>query len=328
MNLLVISNNPERASFRQRIGVYLDTLRSEGIDCEAVKLPAGTVERRKLFKRAEDFEGVLLHKKGLNFFDAWSLRRYGGKVIYDFDDALMYRARSPERNSRLHFKRFCRSVKSADMVIAGNSYLAEHAWKLNSNVRILATGLDTSVYNVPRGLKDDDKVRLVWIGSKSTLRYLAEIKPALEEVGRRFKDAVLRIIADEFFDLENMAVEKLNWSQDREAADLVTSDIGLAPLPDNRFTRGKCGFKILQYAAAGLPAVTSPVGVNAEYVDDGVSGFHAVKTGEWIEKISELVSDRRLREEMGKAGKTMVGEFDIKVLGQKLAGLIKEQLSV
>ena len=140
MNLLVLTNNPERASFRQRIGVYLDILRDNGIECEVAKLPSGALERRKIFKRAPDFYGVFLHKKKLNFVDAFWLYRYSRKIIYNFDDAIMYSDKNPEHYSRSHIIPFRRSVKLADMVIAGNSYLAEHAQKFNSNVKISSIG--------------------------------------------------------------------------------------------------------------------------------------------------------------------------------------------
>jgi glycosyltransferase involved in cell wall biosynthesis len=323
MHLLVISNNPRRASFRQRISVYLDALRANGIDCEVAKLPAGSLARLKLFKHASDFAGVFLHKKGLNLFDAFWLCKYSKKIIYDFDDAVMYSPKAPERDSASHFRPWRRSVNLADVVIAGNNYLAELARKFNSNVKILPTGLDTNAYKVETNQKKDDKVRLVWIGSKSTLRYLAEIKPALEEVGSRFDSVVLRVVCDEFFDLRNMVMEKCTWSGETQVRDLITSDIGLAPLPDNRFVRGKCGFKALQYAAAGLPTVASPVGVNAEYVKDDATGFLAVNTQQWVDRIIQLVENPQLRERMGQEGRNRVQEFDVKVLGEQLVDLIK-----
>ena len=218
-----------------------------------------------------EFDGVFLQKKGLNPFDAFWLRKYSKKIIYDFDDAIMYSPKTPERYSLSHFRRFRRTAKLADMVIAGNSYLAEHARKFNSNVEILPTGLDVKAYKSGTKSKNDDKIRLVWIGSQSTLKYLAEIKPTLEEIGSRFDNVILRIICDNFIDLRKMPVEKCPWSEQTQVIDLATSDIGLAPLPDNRFTRGKCGFKVLQYAAAGLPVVASPVGVNTEYISDGIT---------------------------------------------------------
>ncbi len=323
MNLLVVTNNPSRASFKQRIGVYLDILRRNDIDCEVAKLPSGSLGRRKLFKRAVNFDGVFLHKKALNFFDAFWLRRYARKVIYDFDDAIMYSDKHPDRPSHKRQKSFQRTVKLVDMVIAGNRYLAGHARKFNGNIEVLATGLDVSDYKQDVSLSGDGKIRLVWIGSKSTLPYLAEIKPALEEIGSRFDNVILRIICDDFFDLQNMEVEEHRWSLETQAVDLAQSHIGLAPLPDNRFARGKCGFKILQYSAAGLPVIASPVGTNAEYIQEGTNGFLARDCSDWIEKTSTLLKNPQLRRQMGQAGRAEVRQFDLKVLGKQLVNLIK-----
>jgi len=324
MKLLVIARNPDRASFRLRIASYLDILNAKGIYSEVEILPAGTLARRKLFKKATDFECVFLHKKRLNALDAISLRRSGRKIIYDFDDAIMYSARTPERDSPTHFKPFRRTVELAHKVIAGNPYLAEHALPFNRNVEVLPTGLDTKAYRIETKAATDDKVRLVWIGSKSTLGYLSELKPVLEEIGGHFNNVVLRIICDQFFDLHHMPVEKRAWSFETQVIDLAAGDIGLAPLPDNRFTRGKCGFKILQYAAAGLPTVTSPVGVNADYVKHGDTGCHASDRRQWIDGIAALIRNPQLRKEMGNAARTSVEKFDIEVLSEKLYRLLVE----
>jgi glycosyltransferase involved in cell wall biosynthesis len=174
--------------------------------------------------------------------------------------------------------------------------------------------------------ENDGKIHLVWIGSKSTLQYLAQIKPAIEEIGARFDNVILRIICDDFFNLQNMRVEKHQWSKHTEAFDLITSDIGLAPLANDRFTKGKCGYKILQYQAAGLAVVASPVGVNAEYVQDGVTGFHATNPSQWIDKISELIENAELRKKMGQEGNVHVQRFDLNIIAKQLAGMIKECL--
>jgi len=327
MNLFVLTNNPERASFRQRIGVYLGPLSGNGIECEVARLPAGTLARRRLFRQAKGFDAVFLHKKKLNFPDAFWLRKYSKKIIYDFDDAVMYSPKMPQRDSFLRFGAFRRTVKLADMVIAGNKYLAEHALRFSPSVEVLPTGLDTKAYRIEASPKNDDKIRLVWIGSKSTLRYLAEIKPPLEQIGCHFDNVVLRIICDEFFDLGNMPVEKRLWSEQTQVIDLVTSDIGLAPLPDNRFTRGKCGFKVLQYAAVGLPVVSSPVGANAEHVKDGCTGFLAIENRQWIDKLTELIKNPQLRARMGKEGLALARNFDLSVIGAKLTELLTRCLT-
>lgn len=323
MNLLIISNNLNRAGFRQRIAVYLETLRKNGIDCEVAKLPSGSLARRKLFKRAAEFDVVLLHKKGLNPFDAFWLRRCSKKLIYHFDDAIMYSDKTPERNSRSHFVPFCRSVRIADMVIAGSTYLAQQAKPFNPNVVILPTGINISDYNVEKPAKDDDKIRLVWIGSLSTLKYLEQIKSVPEAIGARFKNVVMRIICDDFIEMENISVEKRLWSRDTRRIDLTTSDIGLAPLPDNRFTRGKCSFKVFEYSAAGLPVVASPVGTNSEHVRDNITGFLVTDTHQWINKITELIENPGLREKMGREGLAFVRKFDLSLIGEQFAELIK-----
>ncbi len=326
MNLLVISNNPNRASFRQRIGIYLDSLRANGINCEVAKLPTNEASRAKLFTLAKKFDGVFLHKKRLNFFDAILLRRFAKKIIYDFDDAVMYNENNPENHSSRRYTSFKRTTRLADLIIAGNSYLAEHATPFNNNIHILPTGLDTKAYDINKP-ESDGKIRLAWIGSKSTLKYLEEIKDALEQTGRRHKNVVLRIICDKFIDLQNLKVEKAIWRLDGQYSALIECDIGLAPLPDNNFTKGKCGFKILQYQSAGLPVIASPVGMNTELIEDGKTGLLAGDTNQWTDKIRILIENEGQRKKLADAAKKNVTKFDYTVLGRQLNELIKKCLS-
>ena len=315
--LLVISNNPDRASFRQRIGLYLGVLRDRGIDCEIRKLPAGMFQRKQVFCEARRFDAVLLHRKMLNAWDAFWLGRCGKPIVYDFDDAIMYSDRKPEQISRARFRRFGRSVSLSRLAIAGNNYLADHARRYSPNVVVLPTAVEVDVRPLPVERPDDGNVRLVWIGSRSTLRYLQELAPALEDLGRRHRNVILRIICDEFFDLKDMRVEKRTWSKQTEAADMMTSDVGLAPLPDNAFTRGKCGFKILQYQTVCLPVVASPVGVNSEYVRDGATGFLASDRSQWVARLSALVQNAELRRTMGQTGREDVEKFNVKAIGER-----------
>ncbi len=324
MNLLVLTNKPDRASFRQRIGVHLPLLERAGVRCDVARLPAGAEARRRLYRQAKAFDAVFLQRKLLNLWDAFWLQRYSAMLFYDFDDAIMYRDRRPDAPCRGRRRRFQRTVRAADVVIAGNEYLAAHARSHNTSVQVLPTALDVAPYTMIRPPRTDQKTRLVWIGSRSTLKYLADLKPALEAVGRRHPDVVLRIVADAFLDLDNMLVEKVAWSKDTEAQSLVTSDIGLAPLPDDAFSRGKCGFKILQYQAAGLPVVASPVGVNAEYVRDGFSGCHASGPEAWIAALDALLSDPPQREAMGLRGRQDVARYDLKPIGERLCSIIQQ----
>ena len=326
MRLLIITNNLSRASFRQRIGIHLDLLRKEGIDCRIARLPSGMFARQALFASARDFDGVLLHRKMFTAWDGFWMRHYGRRVIFDFDDAIMYSDRKPEQTSRIRMHRFGRSVALSCAVIAGNRYLADHARRYIANVHILPTALDIRPYAMERPHTGDQAVRLVWIGSDSTLKYLREIQPALEEIGKRFPHTILRIVCNRFLDLETMPVEKRVWSQETEAVELMTSDIGLAPLSDDPFTRGKCGFKILQYQAAGLPVVASPVGVNKDFVQNGRTGFLARNRSEWIENLATLIDHPDMRVAFGRSGRTEVEKFDARIIGRDFCRLVVESL--
>ncbi|MBL7215608.1 MAG: glycosyltransferase [Phycisphaerae bacterium] len=326
VNLLVVSNNPLRPSYRQRIGDFLPFLQDNGISTEVHQLPKKKFRRWSLFKSARNYDVVLLHKKCLNFFDAKILRRYSKKIIYDFDDAIMYSPQKPESDNTSHFRLFERTVRLADCVIAGNDYLAEHARRFCANVHVLPTGLNVSVYEKP-AKKVSRKIRLVWIGSQSTLRYLQDISPVLEKTAKEDIRVTLRVISDNFPLLNYMKLEKHAWSLKTQAADLLACNIGLAPLPDNRFTRGKCGFKILQYFAAGLPVIASPVGVNRDLIEKSGAGMLASTSEQWQEAIEKLVEHPQLREEMGQKARQFVKQYDTRVLAEKLCGIIQPKSS-
>ncbi len=325
--LLIINNNPKRASFRQRISIYLDKLNEAGIACDVCELTSNESSRIKLFKKAADYDAVFLQKKSLNILDSLILRHYSRKIIYDFDDAIMYSASKPKYKSFSHFMPFRHTAKMADCILAGNAYLAEHAGRFNKNVYVLPTALNIKEYDLGKTITDN-KIRLVWIGSKATLKYLVELKDVFEQIGKCYKNVVLRIIADDFFELENMEVEKCPWSLETQGQDLVNSDIGIAPLVDNRFSRGKCGFKILQYQAASLPVIASPVGVNRDFVTDLMTGFCSRNRNQWFENIARLVDDTALRKKMGLAGKQSVKDYDIEIIGDKLCSLICRRLGI
>ncbi len=322
MRLLIITSQPDRATFRQRIGVHIPLLEAHGVHCEIARLPAGAGDRSRLFRRTSAFDLVFLHRKTLNLWDAFWLRRHCPGLIYDFDDAIMYNDRRPQRVDRGRRRRFRRTATLSNEIIAGNNYLAAHARQYNSSVHILPTGLDLGPYSVGRPPRSDAKRRLVWIGSRNTLKYLAGLRDALEEIGRKHRDVVLRIVADAFLDLKHMEVERIAWSLQTEAQSLLASDIGLAPLPDDAFSRGKCGFKVLQYQAAGLPVVASPVGVNAEYVRDGVSGLQATRVEEWVHAIDLLLGDAARRASMGQCGRNDVVEFGLEPIGERLCAIL------
>jgi glycosyltransferase involved in cell wall biosynthesis len=324
--ILILSRHIESASFRLRIQAYRDVLRQNGIESDVEKLPSDFWGRIKLFRRALEYNGVLLHKKRLRGFEMFWLRRWANVVIYDFDDAVMYDPKNPDKPSLKRQKRFEQTVKMADVVITDTTLLANYARKFCKNVEVIPTGLDISSYRVSAMGKEDGKIRLVWIGGSSTLGFLADIKEALEQIGSQFNNVVLRIISNEFFELENMKVEKCQWSLENQISDLAMSDIGLAPMPNNKFAQNKFSFKMLQYAAVGLPIIASPVGANGDFIRHNHNGLFASDCSDWVKKMSQLIEDAPLRTRLGQAARADLERFDISVIGRRLAELINNCL--
>jgi glycosyltransferase involved in cell wall biosynthesis len=326
--LLVLTRDRANAAFRQRIEPYLGALAARGIAAEVVELAAGPWARRGQMLRARDLGGVLLHRKTLSWWDARHLAP-ARRLIYDFDDAVMYQARAPERPHAGRLRRFIRTVGLADLVIAGSPILAAHAdlagaWRSE----VVPTGLDARRFAPKEDYGRPGAPHLVWIGSRSTLKQLGPFRPTLEEIGRALPGATLRIIADAQLHVDGLRIENVPWRLQDEGRLLADGDIGIAPLPDTPQARGKCGFKVLQYMAAGLPVVTSPVGVNAEYVRPQETGLHAGPAEEWVAAIRRLAADPALREHMGRAGRRRVeNEFDFAVLSPVFADLVESALA-
>ncbi len=326
MKVLLLSNNPARASFKQRFAVYFDILKQNGIDVTVTQNKSGFFRKKKIFKAALNYDCVILHKKGLNPIDAFLLRKYSKKIIYNYDDAVMFKDSNPEKYSASHYLPFKRSVKACDIVLTGSQYLADFARELGAKVKVLPLGLETDKYYIPNIKKDDGNIRLVWIGSETTLRYLEQIKNVLESLGKKYDNLKLRIIGDTFFDLENMEVEKCKWQMDKRSQYLCECDIGLAPLPNDRFSNGKCSFKVLEYGAAKLPVVASPVGTNSSHLIDTKTGFLAETLEQWGDSLTKLIEDETMRNEMGEAGYNVAQEHSIEKIGTKLALFLKEQI--
>jgi len=212
----------------------------------------------------------------------------------------------------------------AEVVIAGNAYLAAYAHDAGAKrVEIIPTVIDLKRYPVVSTEKRDKVITIGWIGSPSTAKYLQEITPALVEVCAEGK-AKVRLIGSGLVDLPDVDAEVLTWNEDTEADLMHSFDIGIMPLPDEPWARGKCGFKLIQYMACGLPVIASPVGVNCEIVEHGVNGFLASTKNEWIQALLMLRGNSELRWTMGAAGRRKVEEqYCLQVTAPKLVSLLQ-----
>jgi len=328
--ILILSRRRQGAPFRQRIEPYLEALAARGVATTVETVATGAWRRMRQLRRARSFDALLLHRKTLSAWDAYCLGpAHGrGKLIYDVDDAVMFQARRPDRPHPGRMRRFFRTVRLADLVLAGSPNLEDHARRAGARwVEVVPTGLCAERYPAKASYDAADGPRLVWIGSRSTLKQLAHLKPALAAVGRAVPGVRLRVIADAPLAVDGLAVENVPWSREAEGRLLAECDVGIAPLPDTPYTRGKCGFKVLQYMAAALPVVASPVGIQVDYVRPEETGLHATTSDEWVEAVRRLAGDAALRQRLGQAGRRRVDEaFDVRVIEGQFCGHVVDAM--
>ena len=305
--VLAITSNLAQASSRLRVEALVGPLAARGFALNLVACPRGWAARRDLLRSAGEYHAVLLQRKLLDPWNWRLLRRHARRVVFDVDDAVLYHPNFVGPYSRLRTAvRFGATARNADHVVAGNPYLADLFSRRGCDATVLPTAVDASRYRVKRHAVTDTP-RLVWIGSRSTLPYLRRFLPALEAAARRVPGLRLVTIADATVRPSPvLPIEHVPWSLAGERDALCRGDIGIAPTPLDRWTLGKCGFKIVQYMAAGLPVIASPVGANAAMVRPGETGFLPARPQDWPDAITALSNDVERRRQTGFAGRALV----------------------
>ena len=304
--VLVISIDPAEAAFRLRLGILPPLLAADGFSFDHHERPRRPADRRRLLATAGDYDAVIVQRKLLDPAHARLLRRRARRVVFDLDDAVMTQRREVSAWSRfLKGRRFRATAAAADHVVAGNEYLADQFRALGRPTTVLPTVVDPGHYHVKQHAPTD-RPTLVWIGSASTLPYLRQQMPQLEAAARLVPGLRLVTVANDTVTSDVMPVEHVPWTEAGEAAALARGDIGIAPTPNDRWTAGKSGFKIVQYMATGLPTIASPVGANAGIVTDGLTGLLPATDGDWPDAIARLAGDVAVRAAMGATGRQAV----------------------
>jgi glycosyltransferase involved in cell wall biosynthesis len=326
MKIAFLTTRMEKPSARYRFLQYVPYLEGEGLTINLMTIPSTYSNRQSFFKTLSDYDVVFLQKKLFGLIDWRALRRRAKRIIFDFDDAVMYKdSKSMKAESSSRLRRFERVVKGSDMVIAGNKYLEEWASRYSDNVMVIPTSIDMNVYCDKTSAQKYDVVTLGWIGSASTLIYLEKIRDVLDVISDKYPNVRLKIIADKFLDESMMPLVKKEWRAEDEMEDLLSLDIGLMPLTDDPWSRGKCGFKLLQYMGTGLCSVASPIGVNTEIISHGINGLLASTDEEWVSCLSRLIEDVNLRAALGRdARKTVIESYSTEVNAAKLLNVLKE----
>ncbi len=309
--LLVLIQGEIVAASRYRILQYLPYLEEHGVKSDIRQFPDTLSEYWRLLRDLPDYDAVFVQRKRFHFPVLQLFRLRANRVIFDLDDALMYKnslARSPY--SRTRERRFRNMIMRCDHILAGNSFLMEKCKDLNPAVTLMPSSIPADRYSLKDYTVEKEVVIIGWIGDHGSIHYLERMIPVWDEIARRYPGKVeLKIICDTFFDCEMMPVRKVQWSSDTEIEELKDIDIGVMPLLDDPWSWGKCGLKILQYFGVGVPAVCTPVGVNRDVVTPGVNGYWALTDVEWIENLSRLIENGvDGRQQMGLAGRQALDE--------------------
>lgn len=311
MKVVALVESADHVCCRYRLAAFRPALEPAGYDLRLEPLPRSLWGRLRLYRSLRTADAVVLQRRLLSGPELSLLRRRARRLIFDFDDALWLRdSYSPKGfESRNRSHRFRAAVGAADAVFAGNPTLAAEARRHSSadRVTVIPTCVDPAAYPVADH-GTHSAVRLVWVGSSSTLQGLERFRDTLDAIGRGAPGIRLKLICDRFLTFDHLPVDPVRWSAATEAAEIAASDVGIGWVPDDPWSRGKCGLKVLQYQAAGLPVVANPVGVQADFVRDGATGFLAETREQWVEAVRRLAADAGLRRRLGEAGRKQVEE--------------------
>lgn len=326
----------EGASNRYRVEQYLPYLRESGINFSVHPFWSSSAfwvlyKRGNYFRKTHFFlcgilsrildllqifryDVIFIHREacpmGGAFFENilnWLKKPF----IFDFDDAIFLPSSSKSNSFIEKFRKpsnVAEIIRKSRYIIAGNSYLADFASRYNNCISVIPTAIDTDKYYPVGHKKSNNKVVIGWVGSVTTAEFLAMLRGVFIKLSTKFRNIEFKIIGG------NFSIHGLNnvisrpWSLDGEINDLRYFDIGIMPMPDNQWTKGKCGFKAILYMSMAIPCICSPVGVNNEIITDGVNGFLADSDEEWIEKLSLLIEDPELRYKIGLEGRKTVEE--------------------
>ncbi len=295
-----------------RVGQYPPALRG----ARPMWLVAGLLERAVKAPSSYRYDLVVFQRELLSTLVTVE-RFFSAPRILDVDDAIWLHSRGAftERLAQL-----------CDAIICGNSFIAEYFDGLGCRTFVVPTAIDMDRF-VPMPRRDGSSPIIGWSGTSGNLVQLQRIEPVLHEVLRRHRDVRLRVICDRrptFNLLPVDRVEYIEWSEEKEVGAIRELAIGLMPLAEDEWSRGKCAFKMLSYMACGIPVVVTPVGVNAELLGQGELGFGARSKAEWVDALSQLLTDRELAMRMGAVGRAVVARgFSSDVVATKLAGVLR-----
>lgn len=325
LKVLAITRKPHSASFEQRIHNYIEPLKAYGVDVTVRIYPRELAGQSAVLAEAGEYDVVWWHRHLLPWWRLRVLRRNAKYLVYDFDDPVCFSTRGSGR-SFVRRRRFAALLKAVDAAMVGSHYLHDLAVPYCKSVTIVPMAI-----SLPQPAVDmrpvKDKIELLWLGSESTQKYLETIRPALEALGEQRPDMRLRLVAHRPMSFGRLSVDFVQWTPETQECALRECDIGLCPMPDTPWTRGKCPYKVLQYMAYGMPWVGSAVGENlvaaGEPRSSTQSGLCASDTAEWVKAILTVACNSSQRRLLGSNGcNYIVQNHERKKVAERVASVL------
>lgn len=291
--------------------------------------------RCKDWMRYNNFDIIFIQREALfigsTFFERKAFRSKA-KVIFDFDDSIWLMDTSPENKKYEFLKnpdKTKTNIKNAHLVIAGNKYLADYALQFNPNTIIIPTTVDCNLHKPMPELRGKDQVVIGWSGSISTVKHFETFVPVLKKIKNKYNNKIaFKLLGEPNYTNNELGIKGDKWTADTEVSELNKMDIGIMPLPDDKWANGKCGLKGLTYMACSVATVMSPVGVNKEIIQHGQNGLLANTVEEWLNCLSMLIEDKALRIKLGEAGRqTVIEKYSVEANKQNYLNAFQSVLN-
>jgi glycosyltransferase involved in cell wall biosynthesis len=340
--LILCAHRPSRSpSQRYRFEQYLSFLEQEGFEFTFSNLlnekydevfyakghffSKALILLKSLFTRLEDsaafrsFDIIFIQREaqflGTSYFEKKAYES-GAYVIFDFDDSIWLADTSPGNKKWEWVKKpekFFKNIGYAHCVMAGNAYLLEKALEINKNSVLIPTTINTNLHIPKHNLRHKERICIGWSGSLSTIKHFELLLPVLLKLKTEFGNSLIfKVICNSPYVHPELEIDSVIWSEGSEVDELNGFDIGLMPLPNDAWAKGKCGLKGLSYMACEVPVVMSDVGVNHEIIQEGWNGFLAVTEADWLSALKKLIADKALRLQIGKNGReTVIQKYSV-----------------
>lgn len=354
MKILFLTPHPEEgASTRYRVKQFFPYFNHNGIECvfhpfflsdcysilykkgrtlrKGLNLLKGIFHRTIDLVNSSDTDIVFVHLEasplGLPIFEK-IFTLLNKPIIYDLDDAIYIKEVSPANWLAYFLKsssKIPKIITMSNYIVVCNEYLETYARRFNQRIKMIPTSVDTNKFTVKDYNMRNEVMVIGWIGSHTTAHYLMLLTEVFKRLSKRHKFVLKIIGADKKNYFPGIDVIYSDWSLEKDVYEFQSLDIGIYPLPDNEWVKGKTGFKTVQYMSVGVPCIVSRVGRNMTIVEDGVNGFLASLEDEWVEKLSLLIENPELRKRMGMAGRKTVEErYSVKANASKYLQIFKK----